>query len=311
MGLVSYFVFKIIILLFILQLFELIIASPRKQLMIRFGLLCLLFTARGVFSLAQVVPDTTHINIGDKTIIVIDSSPLKTPAKSEAGAIEPPVKNDREQQSQLTHFAGIEFGYCQLIDANGSTTRDSSTNWISLNTNRSLTWRLNFLEKKFRIYHDYVGVYTGFAVAFNSYSFSNNVDVISDNVEAGIYAIEVDSKTRNYHKNKLRTTTLQVPLMLEFNTHEDIKRSFHFATGVIGGYVSSCITKQKWQNEIGKFTNRRKEDFQITPWTLDFSARFGYRKTAFFFTYSLTPLFEKNQGVSLYPLTFGIQLSQF
>ncbi len=102
-----------------------------------------------------------------------------------------------------------------------------------------------------------------------------------------------------------------MPLMLEFNTRNETKKNFHLALGVIGGYVTSTITKQKWENDLGKFTNRRKEDFQITPWTMDFSVRLGYRKTALFFTYGLTPLFEKNKGLAVYPLTFGVQLTQF
>jgi hypothetical protein len=282
-----------------------------KQPIMRFGFVCLFITTCRLFSLAQVVPDTTHINIGDKTIIVIDASPTASPVTPDPGVKELPIMPDRDLKNELTHFAGIDFGFCQLVDPRGSLTRDSATSWLSINNSRSLTCRLNFLEKKFRIYRDYVGVYTGFSVVFNGYGLSNNVDVISDNSEEGIYAVSIDPKVRNYHKNKLRTTSLQVPLMLEFNTRNDTKKNFHLAFGIIGGYVTSTITKQKWENDLGKFTNRRKEDFQITPWTMDFSARLGYRKTALFFAYGLTPLFEKNKGLPVYPLTFGIQLTQF
>ena len=279
--------------------------------MIRFGFVCLLFTVSSTFSLAQVVPDTTHINIGDKTIIVIDSSPDAKAVDPAPGVSETPMKPDKDLKSELTHFAGIDFGFCQLIDANGSLTRDSATNWLSLNNNRSLTWRLNLLEKKFRIYHDYIGIYTGFAVAFNSYGFARNSDVVVDKEGVGISAVEVLDENRNYNKNKLRTTILQVPLMLEFNSRNDIKKNFHFAVGAIGGWVTSTITKQKWENDTGKYTARRKEDFLVSPFTVDASARFGYKKSALFFTYSLTPLFEKNKGASVYPITFGIQLTQF
>jgi hypothetical protein len=48
--------------------------------MMRFGFVCLLFVTASFFSLAQVVPDTTQINIGDKTIIVIDANPTEKPA---------------------------------------------------------------------------------------------------------------------------------------------------------------------------------------------------------------------------------------
>jgi hypothetical protein len=279
--------------------------------MIRFGFFCLLITTGSVFSLAQVVPDTTHINIGDKTIIVIDANPDAKPQQPTAESAPQPTKSDDELKQELTHFAGIDFGYCQLMDSNGSITRDSATDWLSINNNRSLTWRFNILEYKFRIYHDYVGIYTGFALAYNSYGFSNNIDVAVDKEEIGIYATEVDPELRNYTKNKLRTTILQVPLMLELNSRKDNQKNFHLAAGAIGGWVTSTITKQKWEDDSGKNTARKKDEFQVNPFTIDLSARIGYKKTALFFTYGLTPLFVKNQGQQVYPLTFGIQLSQF
>jgi uncharacterized glyoxalase superfamily protein PhnB len=279
--------------------------------MIRFGFAFLLIAFGSFFSLAQVVPDTTHINIGDKTIIVIDANPSVKPEQSSTETAAAPGKPDSELKNELTHFAGIDFGFCQLMDANGSTTRDTVAQWLSLNGNRSLTWRFNLLEKKFRIYHDYIGVYTGFAIAYNSYGLDNNVDVLTDSEDKVLYAVSIDPQTRNYHKNKIRNTILQVPLMLEFNSRKEIKKNFHFAAGAIGGWVTSTITKQKWENETGKYTNRRKEEFEVTPFTLDLSARVGYKKTALFVSYSLTPLFNSNKGPVVYPIAFGVQLSQF
>ena len=154
-------------------------------------------------------------------------------------------------------------------------------------------------------------VYTGFAVAFNSYGFARNSDVVVDKEGVGISAVEVLDENRNYNKNKLRTTILQVPLMLEFNSRNDIKKNFHFAVGAIGGWVTSTITKQKWENETGKYTNRRNEKFEVTPFILDLSARVGYKKTALFVSYSLTPLFNSNKGPVVYPIAFGVQLIQF
>jgi len=273
--------------------------------MIRFGFFCLLITTGGYFSLAQVVPD-----IGDKTIIVIDANPEAKPQQPTAESSVKPSKSDYEVKQELTHFVGIDLGYCQLMDSNGGITRDSATGWLSINNNQSLTWRFNILEHKFRIYHDYVGIYTGFALAYNSYGFSNNIDVSVDKKEIGIYATEVNPELRNYTVNKLRTTTLQVPLMLELNTRRNNQKNFHLAAGAIGGWVTSTITKPKWEDDTGKNTARKKDEFHVIPFTIDLSARIGYKKTALFITYGLTPLFNKNQGQRVYPLTFGIQLYQ-
>ncbi len=278
--------------------------------MIRFRIFCLLITISGHFSLAQVVPDTTQIDIGDKTIIVIDANPNDKAETQPSVTYQEPVKLDKEKKQELTHFAGIDVGFCQLIDAAGSLTRDTATEWLSISTNQSLTWRFNLLEHKFRIYHDYVGVYTGFAISYNSFGLSNNVDLF-ESEDLGISVTFPDKATRNYTKNKLRTTVLQVPLMLEINARDDINKNFSLAVGAIGGWVTSTITKQKWENELGKFTSRKKDDFLVNPFTIDLSARIGYKKSALFFTYSLTPLFSKNKGAQVYPITIGIQLIQF
>jgi hypothetical protein len=92
--------------------------------MVRFGFVFLFFTTSCLFSLAQVVPDTTHISIGDKTIIVIDSNPTDKTEPASPGTIDAPTTPESEIKNQLTHFAGIDFGFCQLIDANGSVITD-------------------------------------------------------------------------------------------------------------------------------------------------------------------------------------------
>ena len=279
----------------------------------RFGFICLFFTTSCIFSLAQVVPDTTRINIGDKTIIVIDTSPIEKllpEIEKHDMPAEPEELSDSDLKYELNHFAGVDFGYCMLMDSRGSSSRDSSTEWLSINNGRSLTWRLNLFEAKARIYHDYIGIYTGFAIAYNSYGLINNVDVdVNDKSEAT--GIRIDPELRQFSKNKLRTTTLQVPGMLEFNTKKENKRNFHLAIGAIGGWVSSVITKQKWETDGEKFTERRKNNFRVTPYTLDLAIRFGYRRTALFFTYALTPLFIANEGLPVYPISFGVQLLQF
>ena len=279
----------------------------------RFGFICLFFTTSCIFSLAQVVPDTTRINIGDKTIIVIDTSPIEKllpEIEKHDMPAEPEELSDSDLKYELNHFAGVDFGYCMLMDSRGSSSRDSSTEWLSINNGKSLTWRLNLFEAKARIYHDYIGIYTGFAIAYNSYGLINNVDVdVNDKSEAT--GIRIDPEVRQFSKNKLRTTALQVPVMLEFNTKKENKRNFHLAIGAIGGWVSSVITKQKWETDGEKFTERRKNNFRVTPYTLDLAIRFGYRRTALFFTYALTPLFIANEGLPVYPISFGVQLLQF
>lgn len=277
----------------------------------KIGLLSIFILSVSLGALSQVVPDTTNITIGDKTIIVIDSNPTKEQNSPSEDQTEDSETTDySEQKLLLTHFAGVDFGFSRLVNEAGVASRDEATDWLSTNPNKSVTWRLNLLEQKIRLYQDFVGVLTGFSVTYNGYGLSNNVD-LAVNDSLGAYALPVGSEVRQYEKNKLRVTSLQIPLMLEFNSSSNVKKHFHLAAGVQGGWVTASIQKQKWDNELGRFTSRRRDHFNLNPFTFDLAFRVGFNKTSLFLNYSLQPLFEKNQGEKVFPISFGIQLLQF
>lgn len=274
------------------------------------GLLALLITVYALNALSQVVPDTTNITIGDKTIIVIDSNPTKQqpPVVSESPDV-PSVFAEEDRKLEMTHFAGIDVGFSRLIETN-NTHRDSATDWLSLNPNASWSWRLNLLEQKIRLYRDYIGLTTGMSVVYNSYGFQNNID-LSFNDSLSTVGVFVDPAVRNYHKNKLRTTSIQIPLLLELNSSSNPDKHFHLAFGVQGGWVTTSIHKQKWENDLGRFTSRRRDDFHVEPFSLDIAIRLGYNRTLFFLNYGLTPLFEESVRRKVIPIVFGFQLLQF
>lgn len=260
-----------------------------------------------LFGKAQVTPDTTNISLGDKKILVIDSSP-----DSDSTRVDWEDDEDEDdysdQKHELTHWGGIDLGVNMLLTKDGSTTMDSSAMWLELDYSRSLSWRINLFEEKIRLYKDYVGLIIGAGLTYNSYGLKNNVSVTTRDSSA-VYAV-YDS-LNDYSKNKLRASYLQVPLMLEINTSDDNENSFHIAAGVIGGWKMGSITRQKWESGDDKFEVRKKSDFNFTPLTLEATARIGYKNFTVFGTYGLTPLFQKNKGPEVYPVTVGIQIIPF
>ncbi|MBL7943602.1 MAG: outer membrane beta-barrel protein, partial [Flavobacteriales bacterium] len=104
---------------------------------------------------------------------------------------------------------------------------------------------------------------------------------------------------------------INVPVMLEFNTSEEPEKSFHFAAGVTGGWRMGAITKQKFENDDEEIRLRRKSDFNMSDWTLDASVRVGYSDITVWANYGLTPLFQKDKGPEVYPLSVGIQFLPF
>ncbi len=132
-----------------------------------------------------------------------------------------------------------------------------------------------------------------------SYGLKNNVDISTADSSA-IYGMILDDTIRDYSKNKLRASYINIPLMLEFNTSDDNDKSFHVAAGVVGGWKMGSITKQKWEDDNEKYQARRKSDFNLNPFTLDATARIGYKNLTVFATYGLTPLFQKDKEMCFY-----------
>jgi hypothetical protein len=256
---------------------------------------------------AQTESDTTNIMIGDKQILVIEP---KTPSDSTVINLPDSMSDNFDSKHTLTHWDGIDVGVNMLLTKNGSMTMDSASQWLDLDYSRSFSWRFNIFEEKIRFYKDYVGLIVGAGLTYNSYGLKNNVRIQTSDSSA-TYAVTVPDSIMDYSKNKLRASYVNVPLMLEINTSRDNDKCFHIAAGVIGGWKMGSITKQKWENGGEKNEYRNKADYNLSPFTLDASARIGYRNFTVFATYGLTPLFQKNKGPEVYPVTVGLQIVPF
>jgi hypothetical protein len=262
-----------------------------------------------ICGIAQVTPDTTNIMLGDKKIMVIDPTPDSDSTKLDLN-MDADSLDDHDSKGNLTHWDGVDFGVNILLNKSGGTTMDSASQWLELDYSRSLSWRFNIFEEKIRFYKDYVGLIIGAGLTYNSYGLKNNVRVTSLD-SLGTFGAVIPDSIADFSKNKLRASYINVPVMLEFNTSEDNDRSFHIAAGVIGGWKMGSITKQKWENGDDKNQLRRKADYNLNPFTLDATARIGYRDFTVFATYGLTSLFEKNKGPEVYPVTVGISILPF
>lgn len=252
----------------------------------------------------KVVADTTNMKIGDTRIILIDEDPTNDSTSVQY------TDNGPSDRLELTHFAGVDLGVNVLLNSAGNTDFDSTMSWLELDYARSLTWRLNLVEQKIRIYKDYVGIMVGAGITYNSYGLRNNVQVVNTD-STGTTGIEIDPQVQDFSKNKLRVTYLNVPIMLEFNTSDQLKKSFHVSAGVMTGLKLGSLTRQKWEDGDDKYSERVKGDFNFTPFTLDASVRVGYGNFTVFANYGLTPLFTKDDGPEVYPVSVGIQLTAF
>lgn len=246
--------------------------------------------------------DTTTFPIGDTEIIVIN----KNIEKSDSLNIDD-IDNDDDDDSNFAFWDGLDLGMNFLLTSNNDSKYATKDEWIELDPARSLSWRLNLIEQRIPIAKQYVGLVTGLGVSWNSYSFNKNISLI--NSTDSIFGV-VDS-IPEYSKNKIRASYLQVPLMLEFNSSKDKDRAFHLAAGVIGGLRIGTVYKQEYDLDGQEVSVKVRDDWFLSPITLDATARIGYRNLTLWATYGLTPLFKNNKGPEVYPVSIGLSIIPF
>ena len=247
-------------------------------------------------------PDTTRMNFGGSEFLII--------TKSDGDSDEFNLDFDsdeepRRKKKSEAHWAGVDFGVTMLMNENFEYNSFNDNPYWNNDAARSQVWNLNLMEHKFNFGTPYVGLTTGLGFSFTSVALRNNY-LVQPSMDT-TFAV-MDTLT-TYTKNKMKSTYLTVPLMLEFNTNADSDRSFYLAAGVVGGVRLTSRLKQDGEVNGTEFENRVKADYNLNSFKLDAAARLGYGSWGVFANYSLLPLFDEGATVPVYPLTFGLSLN--
>ncbi len=244
--------------------------------------------------------DTTTFKWGNKKVIVIGDE-KDDDEKSEV------MINDHE--SSFKHWRGIYTGTNGYFNATGGTNMLSNAGFMELKYSRSFNSQFNFIERHFNLHKNYFKVVTGMGLDFHRYELAKKTNLAANSF---FTSGNIDtSNAYNYKRNALRTTYLQVPLLLEFNTSAKSSKSFHLALGVIGEFLLFAKTQQKLEQNNYKITKARSDDFNLNPFVAKAHLNFGYANWTLYAEYNLSPLFERNKGVELYPFNAGIRIIPF
>lgn len=277
----------------------------------------------GAFAQKNAPADTTKINMGNKTILVIDND-ADDADTTIINVTDTLARDDDEFDStgKLTHWGGIDLGINILMNPDNSIPTSGDSTWLDLDYGHSFSWNFNLFEKKIKLIDNYVGIITGLGVSYNSYGLQNKINIdtklpIYDTLGAVSGYIDTTMFSQStgsieYTKNKLRTSSLKVPLLLEFNTNTyDNDKSFHLAGGVVGGWTFRTMHRTDYIENGIDYKSKKKGDFNVNKFTLDAQVRVGYKNFTLFANYGLTPLFEKDKGPEVYPVTVGLSLVSF
>ncbi|MFC2086367.1 outer membrane beta-barrel protein [Bacteroidota bacterium] len=260
--------------------------------------------------------DTTRLRVGKKNIIIIEDNDNKDYSNFDDKENKDYSYFDNEDEDEdddkskkiKAHWSGVALGMNNYLNSDLKLALPEGGEFMELNTNKSVELSLNFAEKAFPIFKNKLCLVTGMGIKWNNYHFDRNIKLNTETNFLSADSIASDSVT--YTKNRLGTTFLTVPVLLDyrFNVGKEHK-TLYFAAGVIGGLKLGSNFKQKHSTDRTETKYKEKEDYNISPYTLGVTARIGYESVNLFANYNLTPLFEKDKGPVLNPFTVGISLT--
>lgn len=244
----------------------------------------------------ETASDTTKIKLGNKKYTIIGDDDDDDHAEGHD-------KDDslHKYNHSFKHWTGVELGVNGFMDYNNNL--NPPVSFLELNYAKSYQFGLNLFEKDFHIYKNYINIVTGVGFNFNHFAFDNNITLQTNNTPNYISATADSVK---YKKNTLNVSYVRAPLMLEINTSKNPERNFHIAGGLEFEYMIHAVTKQKYDQNDNHYKIKKRDDFNLDPFSYSAVARIGYNHVTVYATYGLNRLFKKDEGPQVYPVSLGI-----
>jgi hypothetical protein len=256
--------------------------------------------------------DTTNIRFRKKTIQIVEDD----------GETQIFVKKHRRHDDDWDWFwddneeftgswSGFSMGLSNFVDKDFSISRVAGDEFMDLNTGKSWNMNLNFAQYSINFIGDKFGLVTGLGLEWNYYRFDNK-NSIQQNPTTGIIEMRdlaVDKPEWDILESKLSTTYATFPILLEVHSSSNQNNGVVFAAGVIGGLKLGSNTKIVYKENDDKNKARIRDDYNLAPFRYGVHARIGVGDWLIYGTYYFTPIFEKDKGPELYPISVGIALS--
>ncbi|MCD7977710.1 MAG: outer membrane beta-barrel protein [Tannerellaceae bacterium] len=149
------------------------------------------------------------------------------------------------------HWAGFGMGFANFADGSF---HFNDIDGVSLRSGKSMEYNVNFLEKSFRIPRTNWALVTGMGMRWNRYRIDTNS-----------YFLEVDGVTIlqpapagiHLSASKLNTTSLTIPLLMEWQTRKRHQGGFFVSGGVVGVIKTMSSSKITYRDENGKNIKRK------------------------------------------------------
>lgn len=131
---------------------------------------------------------------------------------------------------------------------------------------------------------------------------------------SGVSVFRPIADTLSYKVNKFTLSYLEIPVELRFRTKSI--NTFKISAGFKFGLLLQEHTKysgddlfdaaSEYQIKFKEYKHRNISKFSYGP-----TLRVGYRWFNLYASYSMTPIFEKDKGPQMYPVSLGIMISPY
>jgi hypothetical protein len=210
---------------------------------------------------------------------------------------------DLEFNKHEGYWEGLEFGLNMLTTGNFSRNFSTDPQWENT-VYKSFYFNINFLDHKFILKENKLGITTGFGANFTQVAFQDRwtlSDVYSTN-DSIVYGDVQLNPEIDYSTNKLKIAYVHIPVLLEFTPN---KKTW-ISAGVIGGFKVASSTKQVIEDKNLKTITKNKGSFGIIPFKLDATIRVGHKDWGMFANYALVNLFNTKNMAQVRPINFGV-----
>lgn len=246
---------------------------------------------------AVVVKDTTKITMGKIKLLIVDEEGKNVKLEFEDAY--------NSYKSKLkAHWAGFELGYNLLMDDNFENKAPVGYEYLDQKWEKSIAVNFNLVDYEIDLYRKNIMLVTGLGFTINNYRFSSQSYLVPGVDSVVAYT----DPSVNVTKNKLVAQYLTVPLLIEFNTSLNPKKTFHIALGMIGGVRIASHGKLITEKDGDEVKSKYYDQYNLNPWRYDATVRLGYRGFTVFGSYDMAGLFKDNKGPEVYPLTVGLRL---
>jgi hypothetical protein len=273
--------------------------------------------------------DTTYISIPGKKIQIIEKdgeTDVKIKDKDsdeddftfnlddddeEKQGDEGSKKRHRPGKDFKGHWAGIEFGLNNYMDSDYSLSRSDESAFLDINTGKSWNINWNLLQYSLGFGTDRLGLVTGLGLEWNNYHFRDTTSICVVNNDIAPLVFSENIQTDNILKNRLQTTYLTIPLILEAQLlGKERNKRLYAGVGIITGLKLFSNTKIKYVEDGRNMKDKNRSDFYLSPFRYGITARLGYRALKLYANYYITPLFQENKGPeTLNPVAAGLVIS--